>query len=167
MLRNRVLFAVTLAVITLTLFARAQTQTAAASIADTNGNGQPSRAQIISEALDLSKNDAAAFWPIYDQYEGERSTLSDRRIALLKEYQQKYLTMSDDEAKSMANRMFEYDSGAMEVNRKYFKRFGKVLPTYTVAKFFEVEHRIDLVMELKASPSLPPLPDLDQEKGQN
>jgi hypothetical protein len=102
--------------------------------------------------MDFSTRDAVAFWPIYQQYERERSALYDRRIAVLKEYEENYLSMSDDDAKAMAKRMFDYDSQAMELNRKYFKKFNNVLPTYTVAKFFQLEHRIDLMMDTKAEP---------------
>jgi hypothetical protein len=147
----------------------AQTQKPAvdSAMGAATGNVQPDRAAIISEAMDFSTKDAAAFWPIYQQYERERSALYDRRIAVLKEYEEKYLSMSDDDAKVMAKRMFDYDSQAMELNRKYFKKFNNVLPTYTVAKFFQLEHRIDLMMDMRAEPSLPPLPKLEQGKGEN
>ena len=169
MIRRSVLISVTLAILTVSSFCGAQTQKPAvdSAMGGATRNVQPDRAAIISEAMDFSTKDAAAFWPIYQQYERERSALGDRRTAVLKEYEEKYLSMSDDDAKVMAKRMFDYDSQAMELNRKYFKKFNNVLPTYTVAKFFQLEHRIDLMMDMRAEPSLPPLPKLEQGKGEN
>ncbi len=169
MIRKFAFFTVALAILTMPSIIGAQTQTPVdvSAKGGTAQNAQPDRAAIISYTMDFSPKDATAFWPIYQEYERERSALYDRRIVVLKEYEEKYLSMSDDDAKAMANRMFEYDSQAMEVNRKYFKKFSKVLPTYTVVKFFQVEHRIDLMMEAKATPPLPPLPELEQEKGQD
>lgn len=159
MIRKSVLLALTLAILTVPSFCGAQTQKLVVDSAiGATGNVQSDRAAIITEAMDFSTRDAAAFWPLYEQYERERSALYDRRVAVLKEYEQKYLSMSDDDAKAMAKRMFDYDSQAMELNRKYFKKFNTVLPTYTVAKFFQLEHRIDLMIDMKAEPSLPPLP---------
>lgn len=167
MIRKSVLFTVALAILTVPSFSGAQSQTPVddSPRGGATRNVQSDRAEIISYTMDLSPKDAAAFWPIYQEYERERSALYDRRMAVLKEYEEKYLSISDDDAKAMANRMFEYDFQAMEVNRKYFKKLNKVLPTYTVAKFFQVEHRIDLMVEMKATPTLPPLPDQEQEKG--
>jgi len=169
MIRKSVLLAITLAILTVPSFCVAQNQKpdVDSNTDVSNADRQPDRAAAISEAMDFGQKDAAAFWPIYQEYEHERSALYNHRMAVLKEYKEKYLSMSDEDAKAMANRMFEYDSQAMELNRKYFRKFNKVLPTYTVAKFFELEHRIDLMLEMKAAPSLPPLPQLDQGKGEN
>ena len=160
MIRKSVLLTLTLAILTVPSFCRAQSQKpdVDSAAAGAKGNVQPDRANIIDEAMDFNPKDAKEFWPIYHEYEHERSALFDGRMGVLKEYEEKYLSISDDDAKAMAERMFDYDSQVMQLNRKYFKKFNKVLPTYTVAKFFQLEHRIDLMMEMKATPSLPPLP---------
>jgi hypothetical protein len=163
MIRKFVLLSIPLAMLTVVCFCGAQSQKPVLDSANTTAESsvQLDRTNIIDEAMDLSPRDAASFWPIYREYERERSALCDRRIAIVKEYNEKYLSMSDNDAKAMAKQMFEYDSQVMELNRKYFNKLNKVLPTYTVAKFFQVEHRIDLMMEMKVEPSLPPLPQLN------
>ena len=110
-----------------------------------------------SGAMEFSENDGAAFWPIYRQYEHERSTLDDGRVAVIKEYTEKYSTLTDAEAKAMAERMFEYDSRLAALKKKYFRKFNKVLPALTVTKFFQLERRIDLMMDMQVESSLPPL----------
>ena len=115
------------------------------------------RAKIITVAMNFSDKDAAAFWPIYRKYEYERSTVDDRRLAVIKEYAEKYSTLTDADAKSMAERMFDCDSRLAALKKTYFKRFNKVLPALTVTKFFQLEHRIDLLVDMKVESSLPPL----------
>ena len=53
--------------------------------------------------------------------------------------------------------MFECDSRVAALKKTYFKRFTKVLPALTVAKFFQLERRIDLMMDMKVESTLPPL----------
>jgi len=115
------------------------------------------RATIITTAMDFSDKDAAAFWPIYRRYEYERSTLDDSRVAVVKEYAQKFPNLSDSEAKAMAERMFDFDSRLAALKKRYFKKFNKVLPALTVTKFFQLERRIDLAMDMQVESSLPPL----------
>ena len=115
------------------------------------------RASIISTAMSFSDKDAVTFWPIYRQYEYERASLDDGRVAVIKEYTDKNATVTDAEAKSMAERMFEYDSRLVMLKKKYFKKLNKVLPAFTVTKFFQVDRRIDLLMDMNVEAALPPL----------
>ena len=40
--------------------------------------------------MNFNDKEGAAFWPIYRQYDHERSMLDDRRMAVIKQYTQKY-----------------------------------------------------------------------------
>lgn len=118
---------------------------------------QADRTTLITTGMNFTDKDGAGFWPIYRQYEFERSTLDDSRVAVVKEYAQKYPNLSDSEAKGMSERMFDFDSRLAALKKKYYKRFNKVLPALTVTKFFQLERRIDLVMDMQVESSLPPL----------
>jgi len=115
------------------------------------------RNEIVTAAMQLRDKDAAAFWPNYRKYEYERSLLDDSRAAVVKEYAEKYSTITDPDAESMTERMLEYESREIALKRKYFKGFSKVLPAITVAKFFQLDHRVDILMAMKVESSLPPL----------
>lgn len=128
---------------------------------------QTDRDIIIGKAMSLNEKDAAAFWPIYRKYEYERAALDDRRAAVIKQYAVKYPNLTDAEAKDMADRMFESESGIAALKKKYFKEFNKVLPALTVAKFFQMDHRVDIVMDMKVEAALPSLaepPSTDEKQ---
>jgi hypothetical protein len=157
--RNSVLLAIAFAIFALTPLCRAQSQGPSidSAIEVARANAQADRATIINAAMNLSDKDGEAFWPIYRQYEYERSTLDDRRVAVIKEYTQKYPKLTDAEAKAMAETMFDYDSHLAALKKTYFKKFNKVLPALTVTKFFQLDRRIDLLMDMQVESSLPPL----------
>jgi len=159
MIRQSVLLTITFAMVMLPGFCRAQTQepNVGSVIELVRADMQADRAKIITTAMNFSEKDAAAFWPIYRKYEYERSTLDDRRAAVIKEYAAKHLTLSDADAKTMAERMFDCDAALAALKKKYFKKFNAVLPALTVTTFFQLEHRIDLLMDMKVESSLPPL----------
>ena len=120
-------------------------------------NSRAERANIISGAMNFSDKDAAAFWPIYRQYEYERAALDDGRVAVIKEYTEKNANLTDAEAQSMAQRMFAYDSRLVMLKKKYFKKFSKSLPAFMVTKFFQVDRRVDLLQDMNIESTLPPL----------
>ena len=161
MIRKFLLLTTTFAMLGLPSVCRAQTQEPSldSTIAVIRANLGADKTTIITAGMNFSDKDAAAFWPIYRNYEHERSTLDDRRVAVIKEYAEKYSTLTDADAKAMSDQMFDCDSRLAELKKAYF---NNVLPAYSVAKFFQLEHRIDLLMDMKAESALPLLPGLQQ-----
>jgi hypothetical protein len=171
MIKNFALLVVLFAMLTFCPFGRAQDQEPGNDLATSNDSAMSNdsvieiaranmlaqKASIVGSAMNLNEKDAAIFWPIYRQYENERSGLDDHRMDVIKEYAQKYPNLSNTEAKGMAERMFEYDARLAQLKKKYFKKFNHELPSLTVAKFFQVERRVDLLMDMNVEASLPPL----------
>jgi hypothetical protein len=153
------LLTVTLAMLALSPICRAQTQQPSldSEIEVIRANMQADKATIITATMNFSDNEAAVFWPIYRQYTHERSRLDDGRVVVIKQYTQKYPDLTDADAKGMAERMFEYDARFAALKKTYYKKFNKVLPALTVTKFFQLERRIDLMMDMKVESVLPPL----------
>ena len=159
MMKNSALLMVTLAMLTFCPLGRAQDQepTIDSTIAVVRANMQADRTTLITTGMNFNDKDGAAFWPIYKQYQYERSRLDDDRVAVIKEYSQKYPNLTDAQAQAMAEKMLDCDSRLAELKKKYYKKFNKVLPALTVAKFFQLERRVDLMMDIQVESSLPPL----------
>ena len=159
MIRNSVLLTMTFAMFALAPLGRAQDQQPSLeSIIEVfRADMRADRATIITSTMEFSDKDAATFWPIYRKYEEERTALDDRRVAVIKEYAQKYTMLSDSDAKRMAEQMLDCESRLAALKKKYFKELNKVLSPFTVAKFFQLEHRLDLLTDMKVESSLPAL----------
>jgi hypothetical protein len=159
MMKNCALLIFTFAMLAFCPLSRAQDQepTIDSTIAIVRANMQAHRTTLITTGMNFSDKEGAAFWPIYQQYEYERSRLDDGRVAVIKEYIQKYPTLTGAEAKGMAEQMLECDSRLAGLKKKYYKKFNKVLAALTVAKFFQLERRVDLMMDMQVESSLPPL----------
>src|ERR1700744_4907295 len=139
-----------LAPLTVTVGAVAQSQDANIDsyIESVRADLHADKVAIITKAMNFNAKDGAAFWPIYKKYSYDLSNLDDQRVQLIKEYAQNYNTLTDAQAKDMADRLFKYQSARVDLRRKYFKEFSKVLPTVTVVKFYQLENRLDLLINL-------------------
>jgi Spy/CpxP family protein refolding chaperone len=159
MLKNSALLMVMFAMLVFLPLGHAQDQrpTIDSTIAVARANMKADRTALITTGMSFNDKDGAAFWPIYQQYEYERSKVDDGRAAVIKQYAQKYPTLTDADAKAMAEQMLDCDSRLAELKKKYYKKFNKVLPALTVAKFFQLERRVDLMMDMQVESSLPPL----------
>ena len=113
------------------------------------------RKQIIAANLVLSEKEAEQFWPLFERYTQELVARQDRKYALLKEYAQDYLTMTDAEAEQYIRGRASVDQAILQVRLKYFPVFRKVLSGKSTALFFQLDWRLGLIMDLQLASQTP------------
>lgn len=113
---------------------------------------------IITEAMQFNDQESKAFWPVYRKYEADVAKINDQRVALIKSYGDKFATMTDADAKVMIDQSIDFESRRIGLKKKYAKEFQKAgLSSLTVAKFLQLEHRLDLLVDMKIASELPSL----------
>jgi hypothetical protein len=105
--------------------------------------------QIVAANMDLTDAEAEKFWPIYDRYAADLAKIYDTKIALVEEYLDNYKTMNGDEAESYIRRRAATDNDIMQLRLKYVPEFRKVLSGRQTALFFQIEWRLDLLLNLQ------------------
>lgn len=110
---------------------------------------------IVTEVMQFTNEEANAFWPVYREYEFEFAKIGDARIALIKDYARNYETMTDEKAKELIQEALKLEGRRTKLKRKYFRKFDRVLPSKTVAKFFQLENQINLLIDLQIASELP------------
>lgn len=113
---------------------------------------------IITEAMRFNDQESQAFWPVYRRYEADVTKVNDQRLALIKTYSDKFITMTDADAKAIIEQSIDFESRRTDVKKKYAQEFQKAgLSPLAVAKFLQLEHRLDLLVDLKIASELPSL----------
>ncbi len=113
---------------------------------------------IITEAIQFNDQESKAFWPLYRKYDAEVTKVNDQRVALIKSYADTFPTMSDAEARTMIDQSLDFESHRTALKKKYAREFQNVgLSPLTVAKFLQLEHRLDLLVSMKIASELPSL----------
>lgn len=115
------------------------------------------KADIISQAMQLSPDDAKKFWPVYKQYDQELSTINDSLVQLVKTYAEKFGTINNADAQDLTLKAFDVQARKIDLKKKYFPIFSKATSALTAAKFFQVEYRLELLFNLKLASDLPAL----------
>jgi hypothetical protein len=111
--------------------------------------------QTIAANLQLTDADATKFWPIYDQYTEELVKINNEKYAVIKEYADAWGNLKDDQAMSLINRALAVDEKVAQLRIKYVPIFGKVVPGSKVATFFQIERRVQALVDLQLSAQLP------------
>ncbi|MGA8490280.1 MAG: hypothetical protein WB711_07650 [Terriglobales bacterium] len=110
---------------------------------------------IIKEEMQLTPQQAAAFWPIYKDYDAGQNKLIDQRMAVFHDYAQNFMTMNDEKADQLAQKIMALDDQRMALRRKYYQLMKAAIPTVLVVRFFHVENQIQSLIDLQIDSNLP------------
>lgn len=113
------------------------------------------RKQIMAQNMQLTADEATKFWPVFDQYRQEAIKPNDARWALIKDYAANYNTMTDAQAQDYMKRSTAVDQQLLELRMKYVPVFEKILSPKKTALWYQIDRRIDLLINLQLSTSIP------------
>lgn len=111
--------------------------------------------QIIAENMKLTDAQAEKFWPVYDAYTQETTKLGDATYALVKEYAQDYENMTDAQADGLVEKMATLDVQTATLRQEWIPKFRKVLTGKQTALFFQLDRRINLLLDLQFAANIP------------
>jgi hypothetical protein len=112
------------------------------------------RKAIIAANMDLTGDQAEKFWPVYNDYVAELIKINNAKYELVKEYAQSD-TLSDAQVDTFAKRWLDVDESVVQLRRKYLPIFRNVLPAKSAARFFQLDRRVQMMIDLQVASSLP------------
>ena len=113
------------------------------------------RKQITALNLPLTADEATKFWPIFDQYRREAIKPNDERWAIIKDYADNYNTMTDAQAQDYMKRSDAVEEQLLALRRKYVPMFEKVISPKKAALWYQIDRRIDLLINVQLSTVIP------------
>lgn len=116
---------------------------------------QTERQAVVAANLGLTDDESAVFWPLYKEYRAAVDQTTNTRIALTKKFFASYETLSDDEASALLDAFFAYERQLMKVRSSHAKKMRKALSGRTVARFFQIENKMDTIIEYEMAGEVP------------
>ena len=68
------------------------------------------RKDIVTQLMEFNDTDAAKFWPIFQQYDAELTTIGDGRTQLIVDYARDYESLTNDQADALMSKAFELEA---------------------------------------------------------
>ncbi len=116
---------------------------------------QAQRQEIVAANLGLNGEESAVFWPLYQEYRDAVGRAINSRVDLLERFADSYETLTDTEAMSLLNDHLAFEKEMLEIQTAYAKKIGKVLPGRTVARFFQIENKMDAIVNYEMAGEIP------------
>ncbi len=110
---------------------------------------------LIAGALDLSEEEGAAFWPLYEEYSKLKGALWAERIDVIAMFLTGYDTMGAEIARGLLNATFEIEGKMLALEREYADLFDDVIPLNKVVRLFQAENKLETTMMMEIAKDVP------------
>ena len=111
--------------------------------------------QLVASNLNLTDDQATKFWPVYNQYIAEQTKIHDQKYAIIKEFATTWGTITDAQATDLTKRALAVDDQVAQLRIKYVPNLMQVLPGKLVATFFQIDRRLQMMVDLQLMSQLP------------
>jgi len=142
-------------VVALPLAAQDSNVSAGGEIEVSRAQLQAERQAIVNRAMELTDSESTKFWPLYREYRTKMAEVSDKQVATIKEYAANFNTMNDAEAERLMTNYMDYQKDKLNLERDYVKKFKKILPGRKVARYFQLEHKLDAIIDYDLAKNIP------------
>ena len=110
---------------------------------------------LITASMQFTSDEAAKFWPLYKTYEQTRKGLTDERLSIIKEYAKNFSAMTDAKAAELMQRALGLEEKSAGAKRAFLAELQKALPGKTVARFYQVHTRLDMLIDAMFAAEIP------------
>lgn len=107
------------------------------------------RVAFLTNRLDLSSDESAKFWPVYNEYSRKRMDLRSNMMEEKRGLKGKDL--SEEESKKALENQFNIQEKELSLKKNYYEKFKAILPAQKLAKLepSEKEFNHEVIRKLK------------------
>ncbi len=113
------------------------------------------RKATVGANMNLTSDEAAKFWPVYDAYEKAMDSVEDRHVRELKEFAAKYNNLTDEDAKRKLDEVIAIQQARLDVQKEYIPQFRAVISQVKVTRFYQIDNKIQALIQCDIAQLVP------------
>jgi hypothetical protein len=104
-----------------------------------------------TKRLDLTSQEAEKFWPVYNEFQGNKLKIQQERIQLNRNFNLNISAMSDKEMTKGIDDYIALETKEAELSQEFHKKFKEILPPLKVIRLYQAEnqYKMQLLNELQ------------------
>jgi len=104
-----------------------------------------------TKKLNLTSEEAEKFWPVYNDYQGQRNLLQLEKVKLNRNFNQNESTLSDKQLEEMGDKYVDCLVKESNLAVSFHRKLKEVLPPVKVILYYQAEnqYKIQLLNELQ------------------
>jgi len=113
------------------------------------------RKQTVAANMNFTEAEAKAFWPVYEQYRAAINKIRKQEWDALHQMMTTPDSVTSAQVKKMTTSWVNLGVKEEQTRAAWLPKFQKVLPPKKVARYFQIEHRLDLLVQMAAAQQIP------------
>ena len=110
---------------------------------------------VVAANMDLTDAEAKAFWPIYQEYQTKLGKINERVVKLIVDYAENFKGMTNEVAKKLMKESMAVEKERLALKESLMPKFQKALPAIKVARYYQIENKIQAVVQYGLADSIP------------
>jgi hypothetical protein len=116
---------------------------------------QADKKAIVGRSMDLTPEESAKFWPLYDGFQRELAVPQNTVTRVLLDYIAAGHTLTDANAKRLIEQMHSAEKEELRLREKHFRQLLRVLPARKAARYVQIENKIQAVVRYESAKAVP------------
>ena len=113
------------------------------------------RKATVGANMNLSSDEAAKFWPVYDAYESKMDKIEDRHVRELKDFAKKYTNFTDADAAKKLDEVIAIQQARLDVQKDFIPQFRAVVSQVKVTRFYQIDNKIQALIQCDIAQLVP------------
>jgi hypothetical protein len=134
-------------------------EAADANLATLRDTIRANKRALVAVNLQLTDEEAAKFWPVYDRYQKDLDAVRSRLVKVIEDYSAQFRNLSDEGGMKLVRDYLAVETDRAKVRQSYATPFAEALPGRKVARFYQIENKIDALLGYELSASIPVIED--------
>ena len=110
---------------------------------------------VVAANMNLNVNEKEGFWAVYEDYQKEIAKLYERTADLIEEFAINFETLSDGKASELMDSYLKIEADSLNLKKSYLGKFKKVLPAQKVLRYYQIENKIEAVIDYELVDKIP------------
>jgi len=116
---------------------------------------QATRADVMAKGLTLSADQAAKFWPMFEQFQKEQNVIIDAQVDAIQKYADHYSTLNATDSVTFVKALLDRDDKMQALRIKWLAKFQTVVPGGTAARAIQLDRRLSQLAQAQLSSQIP------------
>jgi Spy/CpxP family protein refolding chaperone len=116
---------------------------------------QADRKAIVAKSMDLTAEESAKFWPLYETFQRELAVPRNTITRALLDYVAAGDSLTDANARRIVEQILAAEKDEARLRDKHFRRLLKVLPARKAARYMQIENKIQAVVRYEGARAVP------------
>lgn len=105
--------------------------------------------------MQLTDAEDPQFWPVYDSYQKDMEKMNQKIGDLILDYAKNYETLTDTKADELLKKNLALEKEILQLKTSYLPKFSAVLPAKKVARYYQLENKIQAVGRYDLAEKIP------------